>query len=91
MLKCIKMMLTLCPMKLRRKKYVEGNNVHFSTIKITLKKVRRSNVHFSTREITSKKVREINVDIWTIQITSKKYMETTWIFRRAKLHRKKVT
>ena len=125
MLKCIKMMLTLCPMKLRRKKYVEGNNVHFLTIEITLKrvcgknvdfstikitskklrgnnvdfltieitlkKVRRSNVHFSTREITSKKVREINVDIWTIQITSKKYMETTWIFRRAKLHRKKVT
>ena len=72
MLKCIKMMLTLCPMKLRRNKYVEGNNVHFLTIEITLKRVCGKNVDFSTIEITSKKLRGNNEDFSTIKITSKK-------------------
>ena len=45
--------------------------MHYSTIKITSKKVSRNNVNFSTIEITSKKVRENNVHFLTIEITSK--------------------
>ena len=52
----------------------------FSTIEITLKKVREIDVDFSTIEITSKKVRENNLDFLTIEITSKKYVESTWKF-----------
>ena len=55
--------------------YIEklsGNNVDFSTVGITSKKLRGNNDDFSTIKITSKKV----------------YLETTWIFRSAKLHRK---
>ena len=58
------------------------------TKEITSKKVRGSNVGFSTIEITSKKVRGNNVDFSTKEITSKNYVETTWIFRPVKLHRK---
>ena len=60
----------------------------FSTIEITSKKVRGNNVDISTIEITSKQVRENNLYFLTIEITSKKYVESTWIFRPSKLHRK---
>ena len=65
-------MLTLCPMKLRRNKYVDRNNVHFLTIEITLKRVCGKNVDFSTIKITSKKLRGNNEDFLTIEITFKK-------------------
>ena len=64
------------------------NTVDILTKEITSKKVRGSNVGFSTIEITSKKVRGNNVDFSTKEITSKNYVETTWIFRSVKLHRK---
>ena len=48
---------------------VRANNMDFSTIRITLKKVSESIVHFSTIEITSRKVRGNNVDILPSQIT----------------------
>ena len=56
--------------------------------RITSKKVPENNVDFLTIEITSKKVHGDNVDFSTIHITSKKYVETAWIFRPSKLHRK---
>ena len=51
---------------------MQANNVDFSTIKITLKKVSENNVDFSTREITSKKARGNNVDFSTSEITPEK-------------------
>ena len=69
-------------------KKIRANKVDYSTIKITLKKVSKNTVDISTKEITSKKVRERKVDFSTIQITSKKYVQTKWIFRSSKLHRK---
>ena len=74
-------------LKLHWKK-VCGNNVDFSTSEITSKKVRGNHVDFSTIEITSKKVRGNHVDFSTSEITSKKYVETPWISRLSKLHRK---
>ena len=41
------------------------------------------------KEITSKKARGSKVGFSTIEITSKMYVETRWIFRPSKLHRKK--
>ena len=55
-----------------------GNNVDFSTIEITLKKVRGNNMEFLTSKIASKKVRGNDVDFSISQITSKKYVEMTW-------------
>ena len=60
-----------------------------STIKITSKKVSGNNVDFLTIEIISKKARGKNVNISTSEITPKRYVETTWIFRSAKLHQKR--
>ena len=90
MLKCIKMMLTLCPMKLRRSKYVEGNNVHFLTIEITLKRVCGKNVDFSTIKITSKKLRGNNEDFLTIEITLKKVRGNNVHFSTIKITSKKL-
>ena len=73
------------PIKIMSKK-VSKDNVHISTIEITSKKVRGNHVDFSTIEITSRKVRGSHVDFSTSEIKLKKYVETTWIFRPAKLH-----
>ena len=67
---------------------VRGKNVDFLTIEITPKKVGGNYVDLLTSKITLKKVRVNQVVFSTIEIVSKKYVETTWIFRPSKLHRK---
>ena len=107
MLKCIKMMLTLCPMKLRRSKYVEGkwifrpsklhrkNYVEITRIfwpsKLRWKKYVETTCIFRPSKLHRKNYVEIMWIFWPSKLRSKKYVETTCIFRREKLHRKKVT
>ena len=68
---------------------VRGNDVDFSTIKITLKKVRGNDKDFSISEITSKKYVETKWIFRPSKSHRKKYVKTTRIFSPPKLHRKK--
>ena len=93
------------PSKLHWKKYVDamwvflnseilleevrGNNVDFSTIKITSKQVRENNLYFLTIENTSKKYVESTWIFRPSKLHRKKYVKSTWTFRPSKLHRKK--
>ena len=77
------------PEKLHRKKY-GTNQVDFSTIQTTLKKVSGDNVNFSAIEITSKTVRVNNVDFSTIEITSKKVPGNNVDFSTSEITLKKV-
>ena len=57
-----------------------GNNVDFSTIEITSKKMRGNNVDFSTIEIMTKKVCGSDVNFSISEITLIKYVGKTWKF-----------
>ena len=50
--------------KIASKKNVHGNNMDFSTIKITSRKVHRNNVDFSPSEITPKNKRGNKVEFF---------------------------
>ena len=76
------------PIKITSKK-VSKNNVHISTIEITLIKVRETTWIFRPSKLHRKKYVETMWIFRPSKLHRKKYVETTWIFRPAKLHRKK--